>query len=172
MFPAQGIMNDEEIDALCTHEGDPLIAPYDFDMLQGHSYDCKLSEESAFPSAKHKSWNRGKFSCISLESHAFGLFSTKEYFKLPNNVAGFVCGKSSIGRNGLQIENAGYIDAGFHGNITLELFNMRSYAVELVPDMPICQVIFFWVKEAKIKPYCRVGHYNGQTGPTIPKYRI
>jgi len=38
-------------------------------------------------------------------------------------MAAYVEGRSSIGRLGLQLQNAGFIYAGFHGQITLELEN-------------------------------------------------
>ena len=36
-------------------------------------------------------------------------------------MAAYVEGRSSIGRLGLQVQNAGFIDAEIHGQITLEL---------------------------------------------------
>ena len=51
----------------------------------------------------------------------FVLASTMEYFRLPDNITAFVEGRSSIGRLGLFIENAGWVDPGFEGEITLEL---------------------------------------------------
>ena len=49
--------------------------------------------------------------------------TTMEYFKLPINITAFVEGRSSLGRMGLFIQNAGWADSGFEGEITLELSN-------------------------------------------------
>ncbi|WP_306298989.1 hypothetical protein [Bacillus sp. OV166] len=43
----------------------------------------------------------------------------------------FVEGRSSIGRLGLFIQNAGWVDPGFEGHITLELYNANRVPIEL-----------------------------------------
>ena len=58
-----------------------------------------------------------------LEPNKFVLASTQEKVSVPNHLAAFVAGRSSVGRLGLQIQNAGFVDAGFQGQITLELYN-------------------------------------------------
>ena len=63
----------------------------------------------------------------------FVLATTREYFRLPDNLTAFVEGRSSIGRLGLFIQNAGWVDPGFEGEITLELFNANKCAIELNP---------------------------------------
>ena len=50
-----------------------------------------------------------------IEPHSFLLATTNEYIKLPNHITAFVEGRSSIGRMGLFISNAGWVDAGFEG---------------------------------------------------------
>ena len=59
----------------------------------------------------------------------FVLATTVEYITLPNNLTAFVEGRSSLGRLGLFIQNAGWVDPGFEGEITLELFNANRYAI-------------------------------------------
>lgn len=173
-----GMLNDTSILTLMPE----LISPYTKEQLQSHSYDCTLAETILVPSTNQN--RSGKWiehtlcKCSSdrcdynLRKSEFVLGSTIEYFDLPDDVAGFVCGKSTIGRNGLQVENAGFIDAGFKGNITLELYNMAPWDIALRTPMPICQVIFFKVNKAEIKPYREVGHYQGQHGVTAPVYGI
>ena len=52
---------------------------------------------------------------------------------MPDNLTAFVEGRSSLGRLGLFIQNAGWVDPGFQGEITLELFNANRCAIELDP---------------------------------------
>ncbi|MBQ8974393.1 MAG: dCTP deaminase, partial [Oscillospiraceae bacterium] len=52
----------------------------------------------------------------------FVLATTMEYIRLPEDLTAFVEGRSSLGRMGLFIQNAGWADPGFEGEITLELF--------------------------------------------------
>jgi|SRR5210317_1648000 dCTP deaminase len=99
-----------------------------------------------------------------LEPGAFILASTVEKINLPNNISAFVQGKSSIGRLGLQIQNAGFIDSGFSGQITLELHNQGPCPILLEAGKFICQVIFIEQKTPSTNPYN--GKYQNQTGAT------
>ena len=48
----------------------------------------------------------------------FVLATTLEYVSLPDDLTAFVEGRSSLGRMGLFIQNAGWVDPGFEGEIT------------------------------------------------------
>ena len=60
---------------------------------------------------------------------SFLLAVTRERIRLPANMTAFVEGRSSIGRIGLFIQNAGWVDPGFDGTITLELFNANRLSI-------------------------------------------
>src|SRR5687767_5270589 len=62
---------------------------------------------------------------VVLAPGIFCLGSTIEKFNMPDDVVGFVVGKSTNAREGLQIEAAGLIDPGFSGFITFELKNLH-----------------------------------------------
>lgn len=94
----------------------------------------------------------------------FVLATTMEYFKLPNNLTAFVEGRSSLGRMGLFIQNAGWVDPGFQGEITLELFNANRCAIELKAGRRVGQLVFAEMDVAALHPY--QGKYQGQTGAT------
>ena len=96
----------------------------------------------------------------------FVLASTAEYVRLPACLMGYVDGRSSVGRLGLATENAGLIDGGFEGQITLELKNQQDYAIELVPDMRIAQLTIHEHDTEPILDYSNQGKYQGQEGPT------
>ena len=94
----------------------------------------------------------------------FVLASTMEYFRLPNNMTAFVEGRSSIGRLGLFIQNAGWVDPGFEGEITLELFNASSSAIELKAGRRVGQLVFARMDCDAQNPYS--GKYQGQRNAT------
>lgn len=71
----------------------------------------------------------------------FLLAATREFVQMPTHIAGFVQGRSSIGRIGLTTQNAGFIDPGFHGTITLELVNESNNVIFLRPGYPVSQLI-------------------------------
>ena len=83
----------------------------------------------------------------------FVLATTMEYFELPNNLTAFVEGRSSLGRMGLFIQNAGWVDPGFKGEITLELFNANKCAIELKAGRRIGQLVFAQMDDYALHPY-------------------
>jgi len=161
------MINDREINSLALHH--KLIQPYEQRLLQPHSYDCTLGGYILRQTTDGEWYEEPVTEETFVFPHEFLLASTVEYFTIPQNYVGFVQGKSSVGRKGLQIENAGLIDAGFQGEITLEFYNMSRCAIRLKASMPICQVYFISVDSPHIKDYAKIGHYNGQRGPTRSK---
>lgn len=99
----------------------------------------------------------------------FCLGVTFEIFNMPDDVVGFVVGKSTIAREGLQIEAAGLIDPGFKGRIVLELKNLHH-----VDDFhfrhgdPIGQVYFLNIDQPVDVLYGpeNGNHYQGQDDVT------
>ena len=97
----------------------------------------------------------------------FVLATTMEYFELPDDLTAFVEGRSSLGRMGLFIQNAGWVDPGFKGEITLELFNANRFAIELKAGRRVGQLVFAEMDDYALNPY--KGKYQGQTGATGSK---
>ncbi|WP_096187433.1 dCTP deaminase [Evansella halocellulosilytica] len=100
---------------------------------------------------------------IILPPQSFLLATTVEKIELPNNLTAFVEGRSSIGRLGLFIQSAGWVDPGFKGEITLELYNANRLPIELIVGRRICQLVIAEVNEEAV-PYN--GKYLYQSGAT------
>jgi dCTP deaminase len=100
----------------------------------------------------------------------FVLGSTFECVTLPDDLAGRLEGKSSLGRLGLLTHStAGFIDPGFTGHITLELSNVANLPITLWPGMKIGQLCLFRLTSPSEHPYgsAKAGsRYQGQRGPT------
>ena len=94
----------------------------------------------------------------------FVLATTMEYFRLPDNLTAFVEGRCSLGRMGLFIQNAGWVDPGFEGEITLELFNANRCAIRLQAGRRVGQLVFAQMDAPALVPY--QGKYQGQRGAT------
>ena len=101
---------------------------------------------------------------IFIPPHSFLLATTRERIRLPDDVTAFVEGRSSIGRSGLFIQNAGWVDPGFEGNLTLELYNANRLPIRLQTGRRICQLVFARMDRAALTPYC--GKYQGQSRAT------
>lgn len=101
---------------------------------------------------------------IVIPPHSFVLLTTLEYVKLPNDVAGLANLRSTLARYGLSIPPT-VIDAGFEGNITIEVVNNSSNTIVLQKFTRFLHLVLIRVDGAI--PY--MGVYRGQTGVTLPK---
>jgi len=103
----------------------------------------------------------------------FVLGATLERCTLPDDLAGRLEGKSSLGRLGLLTHStAGFIDPGFSGHITLELSNVANLPITLWPGMKIGQLCLLRLTSPAEHPYgsAKVGSkYQNQRGPTPSK---
>lgn len=109
-----------------------------------------------------------------IQPKEFILMQSVEKLKIPNGIVAFVAGRSSVARLGVQIEQAGLIDAGFEGTITFEVFNENDYAVRLYAGMRIAQVYFLKAEKAKhtYGSDALNSKYQGQITPTISRINI
>ncbi len=166
------ILSDRKIKSLLK-TGELSIEPITEEQIQPASVDIRLDNTFAILDITHgqvieldkkydyKNIQADKYLLLPGQ---FILGSTVEYFKLPANLTAFVEGRSSYGRLGLFIQNAGWVDPGFEGNITLELFNASNRAIELTAGKRLGQLVFAEMDSAAENPYN--GKYQGQRGAT------
>lgn len=82
-----------------------------------------------------------------LHPHSSVLAQTFEYISMPNDLVGILHGRSSLGRLGIIIHaNAGLINPGYKGVITLEISNLGNLVVRLYPLQDIATVEFLNIK--------------------------
>lgn len=154
-------------------EGTLEISPITEKQIQPASVDVRLGD--TFSVVEDSSTgiitleNEIKYKTIQTDTYVllpgqFVLATTMEYFALPNNLTAFVEGRSSLGRMGLFIQNAGWVDPGFKGEITLELFNANRCAIELKVGHRVGQLVFAEMDQNALNPYN--GKYQGQRGAT------
>ncbi len=162
------ILSDATLRAMIA-DGTLSISPITEHSIQPASIDCHLGGH--FLSIKDREmhmisldseikYDEIEGESIIIPSHSFILATTQEYVKLPNDLTAFVEGRSSIGRIGLFIQNAGWVDPGFEGRITLELYNASSVPIKLEAGRRICQLVFCKMDQAAEHPYD--GKYQGQ----------
>lgn len=98
------------------------------------------------------------------------LGTTIERVELPDNICARFEGKSSLGRIGLSTHvTAGFIDPGFKGNITVEMFVVHNIPIKIYAGMKIGQISFHYLNEKCERPYGHKelgSHYQGQIGVT------
>ena len=142
--------------------GELTIDPCDDDAIQPASIDCRLGDHFLVIEDKTMDiitldseivYREIEGDAITIPAHSFLLATTREYIKLPNYVTAFVEGRSSIGRIGLFIQNAGWVDPGFEGHVTLELYNANSLPIKLQAGRRLCQLVFCKMDRAAEHPY-------------------
>lgn len=143
---------------------DYLIQPASIDLRLGRHY-LKVDENSfdLIRLDQPIKYIETEMDEIVIPPFSFMLASTMEYVKLPNDVTAFVEGRSSVGRIGLFVENAGWVDPGFEGELTLELFNANRQPIRLQAERRICQLVFARMDRPASAPYR--GKYQGQRKP-------
>ena len=153
--------------------GELGIGPLTEHSIQPASVDCRLGTDfllvddtnmHVISMGEQIQYRRIEGESIILPAHSFLLATTMEYVKLPHDITAFVEGRSSIGRMGLFIQNAGWVDPGFEGQITLELYNANSLPIRLEAGRRICQLVFCKMDRAALAPYR--GKYQGQRKST------
>ena len=103
---------------------------------------------------------------IIIHPGQFFLAHTIEICNFPDDLAALFRIKSSMGRIGLEHMDAGWVDPGFHGSLTLEFKNMtRHHSIHLRPGDKIGQLVFMRGEVVSAeRSYRSVGNYNGSTG--------
>jgi dCTP deaminase len=172
------ILPDHEIEAI----GPKVIHPFNPDQVEPASYDVRLGydfrifQRDATPFIDLKK-PRDITKAVRVEGDEyflmhpgeFALGTTLERFEFPDNLVGRIEGKSSVGRLGLMVHiTAGYIDPGFRGPITLELFCVHPLPVMLYPNQLIAQISFHEMKSAARSPYR--GRYQDAQSVESSKY--
>lgn len=177
------LLSDRDIKAELV-AGRVVVQPYEEGLLQPSSIDVRLDrwfrvfENHRYPHIDPSSEQPDLTRLIEPEGDEpfilhpgeFVLGSTYEVVTLPDDIAGRLEGKSSLGRLGLLTHStAGFIDPGFSGHVTLELSNVANLPIMLFPGMKIGQLCLFRLSSPAEHPYgsARTGsRYQGQRGPT------
>lgn len=180
------LLSDRDIKAEIS-AGRVKVEPFDGAMIQPSSVDVRLDrffrvfENHKYsvidPSIEQQDLTREVAVAADeefiLHPGEFVLASTYEIITLPDDIAGRLEGKSSLGRLGLLTHStAGFIDPGFSGHITLELSNVANLPVKLFPGMKIGQLCLIKLSSPAENPYGSAlygSRYQGQRGPTASK---
>ena len=180
------LLSDRDI-AAEIKAGRVQVEPFEPKMIQPSSVDVRLDRffrvfenhryEVIDPSIEQPDLTRevavSPDDFFILHPGEFVLASTYEVITLPEDIAGRLEGKSSLGRLGLLTHStAGFIDPGFSGHITLELSNVANLPVKLYPGMKIGQLCLIKLSSSAEHPYGSAlygSRYQGQRGPTPSK---
>lgn len=151
-----------------------LIRPFAIEQLQPASYDLTLGAQLYVGSNPVGQRVKVIESEVSVPPSRLVLAHTREIVKLPRHIAARVDGKSTLGRMGLLVHvSAGFVDPGFEGQLTLELFNLTEHPISLRLGQRVAQISFMTLDSHCERPYGSHGlgsHYQGQSGVTTPRF--
>lgn len=175
------ILSDRSIEAEL-EDGKLEITPFDTDDIEPASVDLRLGEDAVIVNKYYSQRpvdTRGEDHLLyedidsssghlTIHPNQLYLATTKETVSIPRELAATVLGRSSLGRLGVSVhQTAGFIDPGFEGEITLEMFNHGPAPVDLHVGDRICQMVLFRLDYPARDPYGHKGsQYQGQTGAT------
>lgn len=97
---------------------------------------------------------------------------TYESVTLPDDIVGWLDGRSSLARLGLMVHvTAHRIDPGWSGNIVLEFFNSGKLPLALRPGMSIGAISFEPMSGLAERPYRKRSNakYRDQSGPVASR---
>ena len=146
------------------------------DLRLGHQFMVYKRTEQPFIDVQKPETFENLTALINKQNHEpftihpgeFVLATTLESVEIPNNLAGRLEGKSSLGLLGIVIHStAGKFDPGWKGNLVLEISNIGTVPVIVYPEMRICQFLFEELSSPTTQPYTQRANskYKNQSSP-------
>ena len=120
----------------------PVVRAQSETPIEGISLDPETLDVTRHLEAYTVPWNLDEKGPWKLDSGRFVLGQTLERVSLPLDMGGRVEGRSRLARLGVGVHvTAPKIDPGFSNTITLEIFNLGPWTVELKAGMRICTLL-------------------------------
>lgn len=156
-----GVLVDWQLRKLCEPGIAPwLVDPFNDDCINPASIDLRLRGEYV----NLHTGKRHQFAELEMIPGSAILACTVEYVHIPDWCCATLYLKSSAARRGLDHALAGWIDPGFHGQLTLELHAHRPVTLEA--GKCYVQMVVQKMSAPPKRSYQQTGRYNGQRGPT------
>ena len=153
---------------------DKLLQPASVDLTLGTSWLRPIDMPAAVSvNLRNGAYTEFEQNKLILYPGTFILATTAEVVTLGTTVAAKFEGKSSLGRMGLMTHvTAGFIDPGFSGQITLEIYNCGPWELVLEAGIKIGQLVFTHLDTPVSEGYGAAkwgSRYHGQRGATGAK---
>ncbi len=145
-----------------------VIEPFEQGQIQPASVDLRIAGEMLRikPGAageiafeKEQEYERREADEITIPPRTHVLVRTLEHIELPNDVGGMTKLRSSLSRVGLVMNNAGWVDPGFKGTLTLSVFNSNGCPLRIAKGARFVQLVLMRL-EGESAGYA--GRYKGQ----------
>ncbi|MEM0139534.1 MAG: dCTP deaminase [Ferroplasma sp.] len=138
-------LNDREIKEMVKN-GSLIAENYNDDSLTPNGYDIRI----------------GKISTEEISTNTLFFVSSLEVIKLPGNIVATLHIKSRYARRGI-FSSFGFVDAGFHGELTMAFYNFGD-AIVIKPHAKFVQIVFDRISMPEKDYGNRSGNYMDSTG--------
>jgi len=167
------ILSDKSIRELMD-SGKLVIEPFDPKQIQPASIDLRISDEIMRAKGEIDFGRGAEYEKIKRDEILFPpkthmLVRTIERVELPNDVGGITKLRSSLSRVGMLFNNAGWVDPGFKGTLTLSVFNANDSPVRVRAGTRFFQLILVRL-EGESEGYS--GRYLNQSEVTGAKREV
>ena len=138
------------------------LGPVSIDFMLGNQFMVYKRTEQAFIDVQDPNTfedlteliTKSDTDAFTIHPGEFVLANTKESVELPDDIAGRLEGRSSLGRLGIVIHStAGKFDPGWKGKLVLEISNIGTVPVKVYPGLRICQLLFEQLSSPTSQPY-------------------
>lgn len=142
---------------------------YEFSMMETRKIESLDTKDMDNLDNSHRKVKKTAEEGFIIHPGEFVLGTTLEVVKIPSNMVARIEGRSSYARLGLIPHAAGgFVDAGFEGEITLEMRNLGDVPIKIYPEDRICQMAVETMTSEAERPYNEKADakYMGQKGAT------
>ena len=162
------VLSDKTIRELM-ESGKLVIEPFDQDQIQPASIDLRISDEIMITRGEIDFGRGAEYEKIRQTEILFPpkthvLVRTMERIELPNDVGGIAKLRSSLSRIGMLFNNAGWVDPGFKGTLTLSVFNANDSPVRVRAGTRFFQLVLVRLDRESEGYSGRYLNQNGITG--------
>ncbi len=145
----QLISNNELILNVRLKENEPDVENASYDLMAGVAI-CKKENKRVFEKRISEyvyNPNSQKKETATLKPGQMMFVITHELIKMPLNLCATVYSRNSLALKGILALNAGHIDPGYEGPISIKLINLSSVDFTLTLGDPIYTIVFTRVSE-------------------------
>jgi len=162
------ILSDKTIKELLSSKR-LIIEPLEQKQIQPASVDLRISGEMLCMKGgeivfeKEQEYEKHEGDEVVIPPRTQVLIRSLEYMELPHDIAAMTKLRSSLSRVGLMLNNAGWVDPGFKGTLTLSVYNANDCALRIAKGTRFAQLILMKLDGAS-DGYA--GKYSGQRAVT------
>ena len=143
---------------------DASIQPCSYDLTLSKEFKQIKKQSCVYPNKSYVDlhdpveyvtipYKGGTFDGVVIGAGEFMLGVTNEIVHLPADIGAMLIPRSSFGRLGLSLDFGNWIDPGYCGTLSIQIFNASPNPIRLVAGMRAVQLVFIKLTDACEHPY-------------------